>query len=75
MVERWAQLFGVPVVVLCVMAVAVYRSARWCAPRVDKLVDGHLAFLQKTSDSLEQTKSTVMETHDRVKDIHKAVVR
>lgn len=75
MVERWAQLFGVPVAVLFVMAVALYRSARWCAPRVDKLVHGHLTFLQKTSDSLEQTKATVMETHDRVKDIHRTVVR
>lgn len=52
-----AQTFGVPVAVMAAMLVAVFRGAKWFAPRLDKLFDRHNAFL----DSMAGTQTEIKE--------------
>lgn len=44
-----AQLVGVPAVILAAIGLGLFRAAHWLAPRVDRLVSGHLEFLEKTT--------------------------
>jgi hypothetical protein len=44
--NRW----GLPILLLLVVGWAVWKLARWIAPRIDRIVDSHVKFV----DSLDQ---------------------
>ena len=51
--ELWMSLidrFGIPVAVLFALVYAIWRVARWLAPRADKALDGHMEFLRVNTD-------------------------
>src|SRR5688572_15269814 len=51
--ELWMSLidrFGIPMAVLFALVLAIWRVARWLAPRADKALDGHMEFLRVNTD-------------------------
>lgn len=59
--------FGVPVAVLCALGYAIWRVARWLAPRADKALDGHMEFLRVNTDinrGLLDTQKSLERTID-----------
>lgn len=66
-VSGWAELvnlFGVPLVLLGVLGVAIWRIARWFAPRVDDLFQRQVAFIENASGRLQDV-SDAMKTCSR----------
>jgi len=50
--ERLINSLGVPVVILCVLAVATYKTAGWLSPYVERVMESHIDFVEGSSDAL-----------------------
>jgi hypothetical protein len=76
LLNRW----GMPTVILGLIAWAVYRLTRWAAPRADKVIDSHVQLVATLESKLtateEHTKRTVeklVEIEGTVEDIDRKV--
>ncbi len=68
-----AERLGVPVAFLVVIAVAIWRIAKWIAPRADELMRRHFAFMDgvvatqvKLQEIIEEHRSELREWRSRV---------
>ena len=52
--------YGVAVGVLVSSAVAFWRACKWTAPRVDKVIDAHVAFVDRVGDQVEKQTSCML---------------
>jgi|GEM_PF-6440169 len=62
------QLVGVPVVILMGIAAGFVRACRWCAPRIDRFLDGHQQLLAKTAEIQEEIRLLVIALGRRVEE-------
>jgi hypothetical protein len=71
--EIWletAKSFGVPVCFLAAILYALWQVCRWLAPRLDKLIDAHMAFLDATGKAIAAQTPKVEDIHGMVSDLH-----
>lgn len=47
------QMVGVPVAILIVLGLAMWKTARWLQPWVEKVLVSHLAFVDATESKLD----------------------
>lgn len=45
--------FGTPLAILVILGLAVVRTAKWIAPRVDRIVDRQIAFIDSVDNRLD----------------------
>jgi hypothetical protein len=57
-----------------VIGMALWKCATWFAPRVDKVVDGHVEYLQSSKKVMESQAATLTELSAMVGDIHNRVI-
>lgn len=70
---RVASNFGVPVAILLCGGFVGWRAATWLAPRVDKMIDRHITFVDTATSKLNNIEQT-QEAHGKyIKSIHKHV--
>jgi hypothetical protein len=53
------QTLGIPVVLLIALGWAIWKSARWFAPRLSELFSAHLALVNKVKDSIDSFGRTL----------------
>jgi hypothetical protein len=82
--DSWLSLadrFGFPaalvVGLLVIIVIATIKVGRWAAPRADKLLDAHLAFIGKASENTDKVVAGVGDleqlhgvTHRKLDEIH-----
>ncbi len=52
--------YGVAVGVLVATAIAFWRACKWTAPRVDKVIDAHVAFVDRVGEQVEKQTSCML---------------
>ena len=67
---------GLPVTILAVMALALYRLAKWLAPKFEVLFQAHIELVtdlqdqsRMQTDMSRKTLSLVSETHAMIKNL------
>ena len=66
--EVWIELvkaFGYPTAVSVVMAIAIAKFLKWCAPRADRVVDAHIGALT----SMQESQATMVKTQEDIKEL------
>lgn len=60
------QQLGFPIAVCAALLAGIWRAARWCAARADKLVDAHLAFLTGLETVMRQMGLDVTSIREKL---------
>lgn len=72
---RVAEKFGVPVVILAFVGVALVSGARWTADNVvSPLVNRHIRFIDTTEETMEKQASNDAEQTEALKQISQSTV-
>lgn len=67
--NRW----GLPIVILIVVAYAVYRATRWLGPRADRLIESHLHLVDTLETKLVATEANTSQAVKRLEQIEATV--
>lgn len=69
--EKW----GYPSLLLIGVGYGIYRGLRWLAPRIDKLVDSHIALVDSLKDKLAKLESNSNDANEILSSIEKELWR
>jgi hypothetical protein len=57
---------GFPTACVAVIGLALWKTLRWLAPRFEKVMDRHIAFVDRTETLLTNTSKKVDDIHEVV---------
>jgi len=60
---------GWPVLIIFVIGFMAVRVGKWLAPRIDKLVDTHLGFVESLKGELKSIDGKVAQANDKLDEI------
>lgn len=52
--------YGVSVGVLIATGIAIYKASNWTAPRIDKVINAHVAFVDRVGEQVEKQTSCML---------------
>lgn len=61
--------FGLPIVALTVIVLAIRGFARWLAPRLDRIIERHEALLGRMEDQLDDICTRMERMEERQKTV------
>jgi hypothetical protein len=67
--NRW----GLPVVILVLVAYAVYRLTQWAGPRADKMIDSHMHLVETLEHKLTATQENTQRAVEKLSEIEEKV--
>ena len=68
---RVASNFGVPVSILLCLGYAVYRASYWLTPRIDKMIDRHITFVDTATAKLNNIEERQEDDGKYIRSIHR----
>lgn len=60
---------GWPVLIIFAFGFLAVRVGKWLAPRIDKLVDAHLGFVESLKGELKSIDGKVSQTNEKLDDL------
>ncbi len=51
--------YGVALVVLIMLGLALWRIIKWCGPRIDRIVDAHVEMVRGVTNSVDGIKAAL----------------
>lgn len=67
--NRW----GLPVLLLALVAYAVYKLTQWAGPRADKVIDSHVHLVETLEHKLTATEENTRRVVDKLDQIEEKV--
>ena len=63
-VMGWVERYGIPIGLLFVIGVAIWRIAKWAGPHVDEMVKSHIDMVESTKEAHTHVKSKLDEVRE-----------